>query len=407
VTALIETLQRSRGCRSSLLNHGPVSALAAGVGPQLGADDLVAEPHVGLVPQLLRQRRHHRAHRARSADVELGDRLANLGLDLLARQHLDLGESLDDGELGLLMRDEVGAVPLLELGDGVSMPLRDPNHHGIDLVRRQSMLKLDLLVLQCGSNHADSIATDLVAGPHRVLQLVCQLLLDIRRHTPVPSRPCAEHRIANLRGPVPLGGVPIRSDRVYTRPGRFGCISGKPRTGGCPYGWMYGKHHIVSGADTDYYLVTVDVFSRLSPAYWWTDPGTTIEGPIAIGFAAVLGVTFVLGIAAWILAPRLGLENRIVQRFVVRIAKWTVGLSAAGLLLLLFRWQIVPFFSKRLWLFVWVATVVGMAGYAGYWWRKVYPQRMMAWEESERIRRYLPRPGQGGGRSRRRSRRRR
>jgi hypothetical protein len=170
---------------------------------------------------------------------------------------------------------------------------------------------------------------------------------------------------------------------------------------------MYGKRHIVSGARSDYYLGTVEIFERLLPSYWWTDPGTTIDGPIAIGFAAVLGVAFVLGIAAWIVAPRLSPENRIVQRFIVRIAKWTVGLSAVGLLLLLFRWQIVPFFSKRLWLILWTATVVGMAAYAVYWWRKVYPLRMIAWEESERIRRYLPRPAQGRGGSRRRSRRRR
>ena len=170
---------------------------------------------------------------------------------------------------------------------------------------------------------------------------------------------------------------------------------------------MYGKHHIVSGADSDYYLGTVEIFSRLSPSYWWTDPGTTIDDPITIGFAIVLGVAFVLGIVAWIVAPRLVPENRILQRFIQRIAKWTVGLSAVGLLLLLFRWQIVPFFSKRLWLILWAATVIGMAAYAGYWWRKVYPQRMIAWEESERIRRYLPRPSQSGGRSRRRSRRRR
>jgi len=170
---------------------------------------------------------------------------------------------------------------------------------------------------------------------------------------------------------------------------------------------MYGKHHIVSGADSDYYLGTVEIFDRLSPAYWWTDPGTTIDDPISIGFAIVLGVAFVLGIVLWIVAPRLAPENRIIQRFIQRIAKWTVGLSAVGLFLLLFRWQIVPFFSKRLWLILWAATVIGMAGYAGYWWRKVYPQRMIAWEESERIRRYMPKPSQSGGRSRRRSRRRR
>jgi hypothetical protein len=173
------------------------------------------------------------------------------------------------------------------------------------------------------------------------------------------------------------------------------------------YGQKYGIRHIVSGAHTDYYLVTVDIFSRLSPSYWWTDPGTTIEGPIVIGFAAILGLAFVAGIVVWILAPRLAPENRVLQRFIVRIARWTVGLAAVGLLLLLFRWQVVPFFSKRLWLNLWVVAVIAGVAYAGYYWRMVYPQRIIAWEEAERKRRYLPRPAQNGGRGHRRSRRRR
>jgi hypothetical protein len=183
-------------------------------------------------------------------------------------------------------------------------------------------------------------------------------------------------------------------------------LGGHERVGDS-YGRKYGIHHIVSGAATDYYLVTVEIFSRLSPSSWWTDPGTTIEGPIVIGFAAILAVASILGIVAWIVAPRLAPENRVVQRFIVRVAKWTIGLAALGLLLLLFRWQIVPFFSKRLWLDLWVIAVVAGIGYAIYWWRKVYPLRMVAWEDAERKRRYLPRPAQSGGRSRRRSRRRR
>jgi hypothetical protein len=173
------------------------------------------------------------------------------------------------------------------------------------------------------------------------------------------------------------------------------------------YGRKYGIRHIVSGAHTDYYLVTVDIFTRLSPAYWWTDPGTTIEGPIVIGFAVFLGLAFVLGIVAWMLAPRLAPENRVLQRFIVRVAKWTVGLAAVGMVLVLFRWQVVPFFSKRLWLDLWVVAVIATAVYMAYFWRKVYPQRMIAWAEAERKRRYLPRPAQSGGRSRRRPRRRR
>lgn len=151
----------------------------------------------------------------------------------------------------------------------------------------------------------------------------------------------------------------------------------------------------------------MEIFERLSPSYWWTDPGTSLDGPLVLAFAIVLGTAFVVAIVAWLLAPRLAPDNRLHQRLIARLAKWVLGFSAVGLLLLLFRWQIVPFFSKRLWLFLWFAAIFGGVGYVVHYWRRVYPERRAAWEDSERVRRYLPRAGRGASRSRRRSRRRR
>lgn len=165
--------------------------------------------------------------------------------------------------------------------------------------------------------------------------------------------------------------------------------------------------HVVSAAVWHYYHRVVEILERFLPSYWWTDPGTTIDGPIPIGFAVVLAIAFVMSIVAWLLAPRLAPENRLHQRLIVRLAKWVLGFSAVGLILLLFRWQIVPFFSKRIWLILWFAAVFGGVGYVVYYWRRVYPERLAAWEDSERVRRYLPRAGRGATRSRRRSRRRR
>ena len=163
---------------------------------------------------------------------------------------------------------------------------------------------------------------------------------------------------------------------------------------------------VVQGGN-HYHLVTVNMLDKLSPTYWWTDPGTTIEGPVVIGFAAVLGIMLVVSVAVWILAPRLAAEERPKQRMIARIAKWSLGFAVVGLLLLLFRWQLVPFLSKRLWFVLWGAGAIAGIAYAANYWRTVYPERRVAWQEAERKRRYLPKPGQGGGRSRRRSRRRR
>ena len=151
----------------------------------------------------------------------------------------------------------------------------------------------------------------------------------------------------------------------------------------------------------------MEILERFVPGYWWTDPGTTLDGPLVVAFAIVLGLAFLLSIVACLLAPRLAPENRFHQRLIVRVAKWVFGFSAVGLLLLLFRWQIVPFFSKRIWLILWFAGVFGGIGFIIYYWRRIYPERRAAWEDSERVRRYLPKSGRVSSRSRRRSRRRR
>jgi uncharacterized membrane protein len=167
------------------------------------------------------------------------------------------------------------------------------------------------------------------------------------------------------------------------------------------------ENDIVWTAHSHYYHGVVEILERLSPSYWWTDSGTSLDGPLVLAFAIVLGVAFVVAIVAWLLGPRLAPENRLHQRLIVRLAKWVLGSSAVGLLLLLFRWQIVPFFSKRLWLFLWFAAVCGGLSYVVYYWRRIYPGQRAAWEDSERVRRYLPKSGRGGSRTRRRSRRRR
>jgi hypothetical protein len=151
----------------------------------------------------------------------------------------------------------------------------------------------------------------------------------------------------------------------------------------------------------------VEILQRLSPAYWWTDPTSTIEGPLVQAFAIILGTVFVLAVMAWVLAPRLAPGHRLHQRLIARAAKWALALAAIGLLLLLLRWQLVPFFSKRLWMILWFAAVVASLAYAVSFRRRRYPELLAEWEASERRRRYLPKPGHGAARSRRRSRRRR
>jgi hypothetical protein len=162
---------------------------------------------------------------------------------------------------------------------------------------------------------------------------------------------------------------------------------------------------IVFRAGTHYYLSVVEIFERLLPSYWWTDPTDPIDGPAWTVFAVLLGIAFIAGVTLWLLAPRLAPTHSLHRRLIVRAAKWTVGLATTGLFFLLFRWQHTPFLSKRLWLFLWILSVIGVVAYAVRYRRTTYPDDLEAWNNNERRRRYLPKPSGGGNRGRRRSRR--
>lgn len=175
-------------------------------------------------------------------------------------------------------------------------------------------------------------------------------------------------------------------------------------------GFSSGK--FVSGAPSDYHAVTVEIFDRFLPSYWWTDPTDAIDGPLWAAFAMLMTLAFMAGVVAWLLAPRLAPVNRLHRRLIVRAAQWTVGLSSVGLFLLLFRWQMTPFLSKRLWLFVWLGVVVGVGALAERYRRREYPADLSDWQDEARIKRYLPKSRSsgsrsGGSRSHRRPRRRR
>jgi hypothetical protein len=149
----------------------------------------------------------------------------------------------------------------------------------------------------------------------------------------------------------------------------------------------------------------VEIFERLLPGYWWTDPTDVIGGPLWIVFAVLVALSFVAGITLWLLAPRIAPMHSLHRRLIVRAAKWTVGMAVVGLFLLLFRWQLVPFLSKRLWIFLWFAALFGLAFSTQRYRRLTYARDLAAWNDDERRRRYLPKPGSSSSRPRRRSRR--
>jgi drug/metabolite transporter (DMT)-like permease len=142
-----------------------------------------------------------------------------------------------------------------------------------------------------------------------------------------------------------------------------------------------------------------------SPADLFTSGSGSLDNPAYLAMAIVFGIALLVAAFAWIAAPRLFADHRFRQRVVTRLAITLFTFAAVGLLLLLFRWQGVPLLSWRIWLVVWWLAAIGTSIYIWYFLKRVYPKRLAAWLDAERRRRYMPKPGSGQQRGRRRSRR--
>lgn len=144
----------------------------------------------------------------------------------------------------------------------------------------------------------------------------------------------------------------------------------------------------------------------LSPTEWLADAREPTDHPGYVVLAGLLALVLVAAIYIRIDPERVAGPRRIAQRLARRWATWAVWLCLAGLAILLFRWQPVPVLSKPIWGLAWWLSLLATGGYLVYFYRRRYPAQRAAYEESERIRRYLPRP-QGAASGRRKSRRRR
>jgi hypothetical protein len=148
----------------------------------------------------------------------------------------------------------------------------------------------------------------------------------------------------------------------------------------------------------------VNPFS-FSPSDLFVSGAGAIDNPAYLAMAIVFGIALVLAAFAWIAAPRLFADHLFRQRLVTRLAVTLFSFAGVGLLLLLCRWQGVPLLSWRIWLVIWWLAAIGTAVYLAYYLKRIYPLRLAAWLDTERRRRYMPKPGSGQQRSRRRSRR--
>jgi hypothetical protein len=132
--------------------------------------------------------------------------------------------------------------------------------------------------------------------------------------------------------------------------------------------WLGGRfwqtcalgHVLVQRRPTLYHLAVSAFFERLGPGYWWSDPTTAWDGNAVLVFAVALAFVFIGAATAWALADRIAATDAQIGLAVRRRAAWGCGLASSGLLLILFRWQMTPFFGRRIWFILWVITVVIM-----------------------------------------------
>ncbi|MDP8923844.1 MAG: hypothetical protein M3O34_13305, partial [Chloroflexota bacterium] len=103
---------------------------------------------------------------------------------------------------------------------------------------------------------------------------------------------------------------------------------------------------------------------RLSPEHWFADVPEPIDHPLYVVLAAVQTLVFAAAVFACLVADPLLADRPATRRAVGRAAAVAAVLAAVGLVLLLFRWHPVPFFSKRLWLYLWWLGVAAAVGWA-------------------------------------------
>ena len=105
---------------------------------------------------------------------------------------------------------------------------------------------------------------------------------------------------------------------------------------------------------------------RLSPEHWLADVVEPIDHPAYLVLAVVQTLAFAASVAAHLLAEPLLADRPAARRILARAATVAGVLAAVGLVVLLFRWQPVPFFSKRIWLYLWWVGVAVAAGRAAW-----------------------------------------
>lgn len=124
----------------------------------------------------------------------------------------------------------------------------------------------------------------------------------------------------------------------------------------------------------------------LQSSYWLNQPG-----PLAPGlFWAALIFFSILVIASVALKVVDYKKDRLLEKGLRKIAKFSGWLGVLGWLILFFRYQFVPLLSLRAFYLVWLAVALAGVYFIIKYFTKSLPELQRREEERRRIEKYLP-----------------
>ncbi len=105
---------------------------------------------------------------------------------------------------------------------------------------------------------------------------------------------------------------------------------------------------------------------RLTPEHWFVDLTDPLDHPLYAVLAALQSLAFALAVFASLVAEPLLAGRPTARRALSRAATVVGFLAAIGLVLLLFRWLLVPYFTKRIWLYLWWVGVAAAVAWGAF-----------------------------------------
>lgn len=105
---------------------------------------------------------------------------------------------------------------------------------------------------------------------------------------------------------------------------------------------------------------------RLTPEHWFVDLTDPMDHPLYAVLALTQSLVFALAVFASLVAEPLLAGRPAARRAISRAATIAGFLAAIGLVILMFRWLLVPYFTKRIWLYLWWVGVAAAVAWGAY-----------------------------------------